>query len=350
MKLTTRWNSYSATALLVAFVTGLLLSSCTPAPEKIDESSQEPPAVQEEPAEEPAEEPVAEPEEPAEEPVAEPEEPVAEEEAPPAEPELPAVEPEPEPEPAPEPTPEPEPEPEPEPAEEPAPEASSDTSGVSAYAPADDLVKQVDYYIKRLEGAIETEEDYNDSLGKISKDANTLVVIALALGLHDQNTPLHTHASNLMKAAKALAASTDLAAAKAGVAAVKAARAGEGVPASELEWEKHANLSELMKQVPLINNKLKRSIKKRFEVKAEDNAGFSAVIAVIAQGVLPYADETVAPAEVEQWQAFCLQMRDAAGSLNAAIHARDQETAIEAMQNLAQSCEDCHAVFHPEEE
>ena len=41
-------------------------------------------------------------------------------------------------------------------------------------------------------------------------------------------------------------------------------------------------------------------------------------------------------------------MRDDAGAVNAAIHKGDEAAADEAMKKLAQSCDDCHAVFHPE--
>ena len=46
---------------------------------------------------------------------------------------------------------------------------------------------------------------------------------------------------------------------------------------------------------------------------------------------------------------FCVKMRDAAGTLNKAVHAGDQAAATAANKTLAQSCDDCHAVFKPEE-
>ena len=40
-------------------------------------------------------------------------------------------------------------------------------------------------------------------------------------------------------------------------------------------------------------------------------------------------------------------MRDYAGEVNAAIRKGDRPAADKAMKKLSQSCDDCHAVFHP---
>ena len=71
----------------------------------------------------------------------------------------------------------------------------------------------------------------------------------------------------------------------------------------ELKWEKVAALPELMKQVPIINNPLKRNIKpEKFKKKAKDTAGYTAVIAAIAQGSMADLSETKNPEQVKQWQ------------------------------------------------
>ena len=57
--------------------------------------------------------------------------------------------------------------------------------------------------------------------------------------------------------------------------------------------------------------------------------------------------ETKNPEQVKQWYKFMTAMRDDAGEANAAIHRRNEPAAAKAMKKLAQSCEDCHAVFHP---
>ncbi len=225
---------------------------------------------------------------------------------------------------------------------------SAEPPKVSSYAPAADLVDQANDYIKSLEKTVACEEDYKDGQDKVAKDANTLIVIALALGLHDEKNEYQESAGSLMKAAHDVAASTDYASAKKAVDELKAAAKKKSDV--ELKWEKVASLPDLMKQVPLINTKLKMKIKgKNFKKKAKDTQGYTAVLAVIAQGTMADTSVTKDEAQVKQWQEFSAAARDLAGEVNAAIHKGDEEAAAAAMEKLNISCEDCHAVFKPEE-
>ena len=93
----------------------------------------------------------------------------------------------------------------------------------------------------------------------------------------------------------------------------------------ELKWEKVAALPELMKQVPVINSKLKLNTKPaKFKKKAKDTAGYTAVIAAIAQGSMADTSATKSADQVPQWQKFSAAMRDDAGAVNAAIHKGDE--------------------------
>jgi hypothetical protein len=173
-------------------------------------------------------------------------------------------------------------------------------------------------------------------------------VIALALGLHDQDNRYKANAGAIMEAAGKLAASKDLVSAKKAVAALRKAAEGKRKTDVKLEWKRVASLPELMKQVPLINTKLKRQVKpEKFTKKAKDTAGYTAVIAAIAQGSMADVSETKNAEQVQQWYKFSAAMRDDAGEVNAAIHKLDEPAAAKGMKKLAQSCEDCHAVFHP---
>ncbi|MEJ5341761.1 MAG: hypothetical protein WHT09_09350 [Thermogutta sp.] len=223
----------------------------------------------------------------------------------------------------------------------PAPKAST-------YAPAADLVKAVDDYIQGIAKVLESEEDFKDLQSKVIKDAETLAVLALVLGLHDENTPYKAAAPALIKAARELsaAAAKDYASAKKALAAVEAAKSAAGDP-NGLKWEKVASLKELMEQVPLVNSRLKRNMR-RFERQAETIAMDSAVIAAIAQGSMANLDETSKPENAEQWFQFCAAMRDAAAQVNKAAKAKDAAGAEKAVAALAKTCDDCHAVFHPE--
>ena len=67
---------------------------------------------------------------------------------------------------------------------------AADAAGSEGFdlGPADDLANQVDQYIGDLAKMVATEEEYKDSEERIVNDSNTLVVIALTLGLHDQDS------------------------------------------------------------------------------------------------------------------------------------------------------------------
>ncbi len=220
---------------------------------------------------------------------------------------------------------------------------------LSTLVNAEDLVGQVEKYVETLEECVENLDEYEDSVAKIERYSNGLTVIALAIGLHDQDSPLRKAAPVLVKASQELAAAKDFAGARAGVAKVKAALSANGNP-STLKWSKVAALHALMKQVPLVNTRLKRYVKpSRFEKSAKDIAGNSAALVAIAQGSMGSADETEAPDKVAEWFKYCVEMRDAAGALNKAVHANNEEAAKVAMGALQQSCEDCHAVFHTDD-
>jgi hypothetical protein len=225
--------------------------------------------------------------------------------------------------------------------------AADEAPKVSTFAPAEDLASQADWYIKDLDKICASEDEYKDGAEKVAKEANTLTVVALCLGLNDQDSKYKQSAGAVIKAAQELAATKDFASAQKGVAALKAAAESKGE--ATLKWEKVASLPELMKQVPVINSKLKLNVKgSKFESKAKETAGYTAVMAAIAQGSMADTSATKGDDQVKQWKEFCTAMRDSAGAVNAAIHAGDRAAAEKGMKKLAQSCDDCHDVFHKE--
>jgi len=220
---------------------------------------------------------------------------------------------------------------------------------VSQFAPAEDLADQVDYYLKRLDQAVATEEDYQDFVERIAKDSDTLVVIALSLGLHDKDNRYKKAAPAVIKAAGQLAAAKDYATAKAAVSSIRRVATEKSADAAALKWEKVASLKQLMLAVPVINTQLKRNAKlRRPRRDGPKAAGRSAVIAAIGQASLYHSGDTEKPELAEQWYKYCVQMRDAAAELNGAAHRADKAAAAKAVEKLAQSCDDCHTVFHQE--
>ena len=57
---------------------------------------------------------------------------------------------------------------------------------VSTFAPAADLAAQADGYLAAITDAVDNLGNFVDSKEQLAKDSNTLIVIALALGLSDQ--------------------------------------------------------------------------------------------------------------------------------------------------------------------
>jgi hypothetical protein len=237
---------------------------------------------------------------------------------------------------------------------------------VSTFAPAKDLVAQIDFYLGRIDEAVATEAEYKDFDTRVPKDANTLVLLTLAAGLDDQDNAYKAAAPALLKAAQELAKAAAFtepppgtqtppaevakryAAVKAAAAALKkAAESKDGNPAA-LTWTKVADLPELMKQVPLVYNRLKRNLRAdRFKKRAAANAGDTTTLAVIAQGVIADTSAVKKAGEEEKWFKLCVEMRDSASALNKAIRGGNQADADKIAGTLNQNCDDCHTIFNP---
>ena len=219
---------------------------------------------------------------------------------------------------------------------------------ISSFAPADDLLQQVGFFTGRVEESLTTKEGYDEAKqARTLKDGNTLAVLALLLGKHDEPNKLKDSAPALISAGQALAkGSKDYDAASKAFADVKKAVSGESAAGAELNWEKVASLGALMKQVPLVHTGLKRGVTgTRFERQLTEIAGQSATLAAIAQASMFDTHEVKDPADTPKWYAFCAELRDSAGEVNAAAKAKDQAKAKAALTKLNQSCDHCHGVF-----
>src|SRR5208282_3795426 len=119
--------------------------------------------------------------------------------------------------------------------------ASSDdaTPKFSSFAPADDLAAELKILITDLEKAIVSEDEYKSQVeGRFTRDGNTIALVAIALGLHDQDSPLKPNAKAITAAALKLAQAKDYAATTQAVADLKAAVDGKGAGGEELKWAK----------------------------------------------------------------------------------------------------------------
>ncbi len=233
-----------------------------------------------------------------------------------------------------------------------APTATPASEGVpkfSTFASGDDLAAEVSFLVTDLEKAVVDEDEYKSQVqDRFIRDGNTLALVAMALGLHDQDNPLKLQAKAIAAAARKLTQTKDFATTKQAVEALKAAVDGKGSGGDELKWGKVAELKGLMKdQVPSVNTKLQNCLRK-FKKRAAEAAANAATMALIAENATLYVAETKKPDEGAKWTAFSAQMRTAASELAAKIHAGDEAGSTVAMDKLNQSCHDCHAVFNPE--
>jgi hypothetical protein len=228
--------------------------------------------------------------------------------------------------------------------------ATPKAAKVAALAvPAEDLVGQADQYLAAIEEGVATADAYNDSKEDLARQANTLIVIVWALGQYDRSGTYRDLAP-ILAAAGDLAAAKDYASASGAASRLKTAIQHTPELPVAPPATAPASLAQLMKEVPILNTKLKRNVQgQRLTAKAKETAGYSAVLAAIAQASDGSKEAAKTPQQVAQWHKFCLELRDGAVAANAAIHAGQPQATAAAMGKLASSCHDCHAVFLPKE-
>ncbi|HVU89800.1 MAG TPA: cytochrome c [Pirellulales bacterium] len=224
-------------------------------------------------------------------------------------------------------------------------DAPAPPPALSKLMPADDLIAEIDQCVTSCRDGIMDAQSYADKSRQVKRDAHTIAALALTLAKHDQDHRLKSSAPALLAAAQQLAAAADYDAAKKSFANVESAAAGKSPGAARAaEWGKVAGLGQLMKQVTFVNNRLKRNMR-RFEERKNDNARDAATLAAIAQACNYDTHEVKEASDLDKWYQLCGEMRDAAGSLNAQIHAGDKAGAETALGNLGKSCETCHETF-----
>jgi hypothetical protein len=219
---------------------------------------------------------------------------------------------------------------------------------VSTFAPADKLSAEATALLASCEQAVADEKGFKDASNQLARDASTLAIVALALGLHDADSPQKKHAPAIVAAAAELADAGDFAAAKEGVAKLKAAAEGKG-EGEALVWKNVATMGPIMKQSTGYYNKLKRGMAgARFKSRADENARSAATLAVIGQAVLFDKDYVEGDAEIAKWQKFCTDWRESAAGLGKAIKDGDAKAANDWLTKLDKSCTECHTAFKVE--
>ena len=240
------------------------------------------------------------------------------------------------------------------------------TAEIVPFPPVEDLVAQVDAYIDKIGSSLADlvgTTKYIEDAADIARDANALALVALALGLAQDDSKYKKSASQIIEATKSLADAKNFDEGQKAYTALKESLTATG--GNPLSWtEKVANLKQTMKALPNLNSAVKRvsdTERKLFVILGRPNAqqvySQLAALAVISQGSIPNVDETTKPDATAEWKRLCEEFRDAAIKTNAAAHqyAKDNADGKEPdysvfstrFRAMTDSCDDCHKVFFP---
>jgi hypothetical protein len=227
------------------------------------------------------------------------------------------------------------------------PESEGIDSKPSNYAPAKDLVAQVDDFMNRIEKDLASEAEYGeDQQDRVVKNGNTLAVIALVLSNHDDEVSLRAPGAKVIDTSLRLAESaSDYSKAKSAFGELQAVLKSNGdkVP---MKWKSVGDIGELMLQVPILNTSLRRAVLgRRFESTRDKSAALTATLAAVAQ--ISIYDDTYCSDDDEQkeWVELFILMRDAAGQCNLAVREGDQDKAKHWLKEMTRACDDCHDKF-----
>jgi hypothetical protein len=216
----------------------------------------------------------------------------------------------------------------------------------SSYAPLEDVLSQIELYVKQVESDLEQEADYGgDEQDRVVKSANTLIALAQLLANHDEESPRKQSAAAVVSAAKRVARNAeDFQQAK--EAARQLRQSLESQEGGNVAWEPIADLQELMKQVPIVNNRLRLGVTgSRFARLTNQTAGHATTLAAMAQASLFDTDYCLDEEGEMLWRQICADMRDAAAATAVAVRRQDQAAAREGLARLVETCDRCHHAF-----
>lgn len=216
----------------------------------------------------------------------------------------------------------------------------------SEYAPITDLANQVTRFLHAIDEDLASGPDYDaDRKNRIVLNANTLIVLGRTIAQHDESNDIKLAVPALIESAHALAESyNDY------DAAVKAAKglkeAVEKKAGGQINESIAPSLAALMKQVPIVNNDLRRGVNgKRFDRLADDNAGHAATLAAIAHVSMSCPDYCNDAEARVKWARVCADMRKAATEVRTAVRQKDLPSATSGLANLVKTCDQCHESF-----
>ena len=222
---------------------------------------------------------------------------------------------------------------------------TTESTAVSSFAPKKDLLQQFDFFVDRIKKATKNEKSYTEKKrDQVRLDAHSISVLAQCMSHHDSEFAEKKTATSILAISRQLAEhSGDISKTQELLAALESPTETKGV---EANWEPVVELSDLMQQVPVIHNNLKRGINsRRFSRSIEKTAGLATSLATLAH--VSMLDDSYCSDEEEksQWDAICIEMRDLSAKINVAVHNKDQDQAKSLNEKLHAACNSCHEKF-----
>ena len=222
---------------------------------------------------------------------------------------------------------------------------TADQPAVSSFASKKDILQQFDFFVDRIKKATKSEKSYSEKKQtQVRLDAQLISVLAQCMANHDSEFDEKANASSILEISSQIAEkSEDFAATQSLVARLASPTASKDAKAG---WEPVAELSDLMQQVPVLHNNLKRGINsRRFTRSIEKTAGLATSLAAIAH--VSMLDDSYCSDEEDksQWDALCIEMRDLSAKISVAVHNKDQDEAKSLNEKLHTACNTCHKKF-----
>ena len=218
-----------------------------------------------------------------------------------------------------------------------------------------DMESQFEKFFSKLDRDLEDLSlggDFQDASGNLMRDANVLVLLAMAIGQSDESGTIKPAAALMVRDGKAILAAAD---SDSAAAAVKAMQADlNGSSADPVVWENAVQLSPLMaKVVPSLTTEIKRLSKNEKTLLRAGNidkvAGDAAALAVVAAGSRLSVSETAAPTQGTLWKEYCADFCAASLKVNEAAHAMANGGTFAdysaALKELEGTCSVCHEKF-----
>jgi hypothetical protein len=212
--------------------------------------------------------------------------------------------------------------------------------------PAGDLIAQAEFFLGRIAESLSGAGGYDEpEQARVQKDSQTLAILYLCLARHEQQHALSGVAAAQYDAARQIAESyKDSAKAKAALEKLAAVSKGTPTTGNPPAWRPVGEIPVQMKHSQFVENRMKRGLsdERSFKRRAKETAGYVATMAAFGQ-----VWRLMAPKDDPhgKWAQFSDEQREAAGTLNGAIHKQDWPAARDAARTLTQSCNACHDIY-----